>query len=171
DVEYPLGRIVVDALQNTARTEVALIPTRHIEGGLPRGTVTYGDLFDVLPEGVGITKLIVPGSTLKEVIEWALFDGSPSAHIAGLIVRYDPERTPGQRIRNIQFPDGRSVRDNEEYSLAVPSSVHRGDDQYPMLYRFEGEDTGVSAVDALANYLRRLPAPVRTPQARRFTLD
>ena len=167
--EYPLGRLIADALKNTARTDAALIPNAHIAADLTRGVLTYGDLFGVLAENQKIVILDISGALLKETLEWVLFDALPSAHVSGVVVTYDPTRTPGRRIRSLRFPDGRRIRDNDTYTLAVPASLHSGEDRYPMLFRSTARELGISELDALASYLRRLPAPIQAPRTPRFT--
>ncbi len=167
--EYPLGRLVADALRNAARTNAAIIPNSHIAADLERGPLTYGDLFAVLPENQEIVVLEVSGALLKETLEWVLFDALPSAHVAGVRVRYDPERTPGRRIRDLRFPDDRSVQDDERYTLAIPGSLHAGENLFPMLWRSDATRLGISELDALAAYLGRLPAPVQAPRTTRFS--
>jgi 5'-nucleotidase len=169
--EYPLGRLIADAFRNAARTHAAIVPNTHIRDDLPGGELTYGDLFSVLGTNEPILILEIPGSLLEETLEWVLFDAIPSAHVSGLVVRYDPDRTPGQRIRDLRFPDGVEIRDDELYTLAVPASIHAGEDQFPMLFRVEARESGTTELEALASYLQRLPSPVRAPRSQRFTTD
>ncbi len=59
--------------------------------------------------------------------------------------------------------DGTPVVDTALYTLAVPDFVAAGGSGYAMLRGVPSENTGVVDLDALTDYLRGLPQPVRPP--------
>ena len=108
--QYPLGRMIAEARRNVLRADVGLVGNGGIRGDLPGGPVTYGQLFEVQPSQNRLVKLTLTGRQLQEVLEHALgADGGPSAHVAGAVVRYDPRRRAGRRVRSVEL-QGRELR-------------------------------------------------------------
>jgi 5'-nucleotidase len=81
------------------------------------------------------------------------------------VARAAPE---GQRVAAITLADGRAVRDDARYTLAVPDFMAAGGSGYAMLRPLPAINTGVVDLDALVTYLRQLPQPVRIPAESRI---
>ena len=73
-----------------------------------------------------------------------------------------PDNPAGQRVTAVTTTDGRPLVDTATYTLAVPDFMAAGGSGYAML-RVPAEDTGIVDLDALVDYLRALPQPVRPP--------
>jgi 2',3'-cyclic-nucleotide 2'-phosphodiesterase (5'-nucleotidase family) len=109
-----------------------------------------------------MVKVTLSGAQLREVLEHTLDQGGrPTAHVAGVKVRYDPRRPPGQRARSIELQDGGKLRPDQTYTLAVDDFLAGGGEGYTMLAGLPTEPGGTMDVEALKTYLRRLPQPVQ----------
>jgi 2',3'-cyclic-nucleotide 2'-phosphodiesterase (5'-nucleotidase family) len=101
---------------------------------------------------------------LKQTLEHALGASEARAHVSGIRVRIAPSNPPGQRVTSVTLADGAPIVDTALYTLAVPDFVAAGGSGYAMLRGAPSENTGVVDLDALTEYLRSLPQPVRPPQ-------
>jgi 5'-nucleotidase len=144
---------------------VGLINNGGIRASLPAGTVTYGMLYEVQPFQNALVRIRLTGAELRRVVEHALRGERPSAHFSGITVRYDLTQTPGQRVRELRRAGGRVIRDRDTVTLATLDFVAGGGSGYTMLTGKPTEVTGLTDVDALILYLRRLPAPVEAPRS------
>jgi 2',3'-cyclic-nucleotide 2'-phosphodiesterase (5'-nucleotidase family) len=94
------------------------------------------------------------------VLEHAIdSEGRPTAHVAGVKVRYDP-RARKSRLRGVELPGGRKFRADATYTLAVDDFLAGGGDGYAALVGLPAEPGGMLDVEGLITYLRRLPQPV-----------
>jgi 2',3'-cyclic-nucleotide 2'-phosphodiesterase/3'-nucleotidase/5'-nucleotidase len=166
--EYALGRLIADAFRNAARADVGLMNNGGIRADLPGGTVTYGQLFRVMPFGNRVVRLTISGDVLLQVLEYVLSDGRPHAHVSGIAVRYDPARPQGRRIREARLLDGRRIEPKTTYTLAAPDFVAVGGSGYEMLVGQPLAQVGVTDLEAVIRYLQRLPQPVEISSADRF---
>ncbi len=158
--QYPLGRMIAEARRNLLRADLGLVGNSGIRGDLQGGAVTYGQLYEVQPFQNNLVRLTLTGRQLRNVLEHALGpNGSPSAHIAGAVVRYDPRRRPGRRVRSVEV-QGRELRNDTRYTLAVDDFLAAGGDGYNMLINLPAEPGGILDVDAVVTYLRRLAQPI-----------
>jgi 5'-nucleotidase len=158
--QYPLGRMIAEARRNVLRADLGLVGNGGIRGDLQGGPVTFGQLYEVQPFQNTLVRLTLTGRQLQEVLEHALAaGGSPSAHISGAVVRYDPRRSPGRRVRSVEL-QRRPLRRDARYTVAVDDFLAGGGDGYDMLVGRPAEPGGILDVDAVMTYLRRLPQPV-----------
>ncbi len=166
--EYLLGNLIADGLRNAARADVGLINNGGIRADLAAGRATYGDLFEVQPFGNQVVKVSVTGAELRAVLEHALSRDRIDAHISGITVQYDLRREVGRRVRDIRFRDNRRVRDRDTVTIAVPDFLAVGGSGYDMLVGKPLERSGLTDLDALIQYIGRLPQPIEVSTRRRW---
>ncbi len=160
--QYPLGNLIADAYRAAAHADVAIVNNGGIRADLPAGTVTWGQLFEVVPFQNFVVRLRVTGAVLKAALEHAVGMADARAHVSGVTVRVATANPAGQRVTAVTLADGRPLDDAATYTLAVPDFMAAGGSGYAML-RVSAENTGVVDLDALVDYLRGLPQPVRPP--------
>lgn len=150
--ECALGNLVADAMLDTARRHGAVAAITNAGGlraPLNRGPVTLGDVIAVLPFGNTLSVLTLSGAELRAVLEHGVSlpaDAGGSGRfpqIAGLVVRFDPQRPAGSRIVHaaLRSPDGTesAIRDDADYRIATNSFLRAGGDGYVVL-RDRGRD-------------------------------
>jgi 2',3'-cyclic-nucleotide 2'-phosphodiesterase (5'-nucleotidase family) len=72
----------------------------------------------------------------------------------------------------VRLPGNNQLRRNRTYTLATSDFLALGGAGFDMLAGVrEVEQLSLFAVDALANYLRRLPQPVTMTSVTRFRVD
>ena len=171
DGDYALGHLVADAFRVAARADVGIMNNGGIRAALPQGPVNYGHVYEVQPLDNQVVKLTLPGSALLEALELVVDGNQPDANVSGVEIAYDPERAAGKRIRRARLVTGREIQKNGTYTLAVPDFLALGGSGFAMLKNLPVEATGTKDVDALVNYLRRLPSPVEIAETPRIKIE
>jgi 2',3'-cyclic-nucleotide 2'-phosphodiesterase (5'-nucleotidase family) len=126
------------------------------------------DLLAILPTNLELTRLTLTGEELRAVLEHVVAADDPVANISGLEVWYDPRREPGRRVGSVRLPDGRGVRNSQEYTLAASVSLFEGTAGFSTVEFLPREDVALSDVDALSRYLQLLRQPVEAPSENRI---
>ncbi len=150
--------------------DFAIMNNGGIRRDLDPGPLDYGVLFELQPFGNSIMAVRLTGAGLKEVLEHALASGAPDDHVSGLTVRYDPGKPRGERVLEMRKDDGTVIRADATYVLGVTDFLQTGGGGFAMLRTREATRTGKTDLDALIEYLRRLPQPVAAPAGRRFVV-
>ncbi len=166
--EYGLGRLIADAQRNVAKADVALVNNGGIRADVAAGLATYGDLYRVEPFQNRLMRLAVSGKVLKQALEHALAGDGPDAHVAGIVVWYDPGKAPGRRVQRLRLANGKDVDDDRTYTVAVGDFLAAGGSGYAMLQGAPSGEVGVTDLDALIQYLAVLRQPISAPDDRRF---
>jgi 2',3'-cyclic-nucleotide 2'-phosphodiesterase (5'-nucleotidase family) len=169
--EHALGNFVADAQRNVTRADVSIMNNGGVRADLAPGAVTFGQLFAVMPFDNRVVVLELTGTQLREVLESALRNGMPAAHVSGVTVRYDPRRPTGERVRDVRFTDGRKLDDDRRYRLAVNDFMVTGGDGFTMFADKKRLSSGAVLIDVLELYARRLPQPIEPPAVGRFQVD
>jgi len=166
--EYGLGRLIADAQRNVAQADVAIMNNGGIRADLAAGTVTYGDLYQVLPFQNRLVRLTVTGKVLTAALEHVVAGDRADAHVAGVELWYDPAKRTGDRITATRLasgegPGGPGIDEQRVYTLAVPDFLATGGSGYDMLVGLPPDDVGIVDLDALIRYLCVLRQPVEAP--------
>jgi 5'-nucleotidase len=72
-------------------------------------------------------------------------------------------------VQQVEFQDGRKLRRDAIYTLAVDDFVATGGEGYTMLIGRAAEPAGTLDVDGLITYLKRLPQPVDVTRVTGFS--
>jgi len=159
--QYALGNLIADAYRAAARSDVALVNNGGIRADLPAGAVSWGELFEVLPFQNYVTRLTVTGAVLRRAIAHAVGAAESRAHVSGVRVTVSRGAPDSSRTVNVTLPNGRPLRDDASYTLAVPDFLAGGGSGYAMLRGQPAVNTGIVDIDAFVNHLRRARQPVR----------
>jgi 5'-nucleotidase len=156
-----LARLIAEANRNAARADVGLINAGGVRADLAAGPVSYGALYEVEPFQNQLVTLTLSGAELRDLLEQAVQpSGPPTLEVAGAVVRYDPSRPAGRRIQSVKLQGDRKLSTRERYAVSLPDYLARGGDGFTDLASVPATPSGVMDVDALRDFLRRLPQPV-----------
>jgi 2',3'-cyclic-nucleotide 2'-phosphodiesterase (5'-nucleotidase family) len=169
--ESALGRLMADASRNAARTQIAMVRLDELISGLPAGAVSRQDVFRIRDTPRPLKRVSLTGRQVVSALEQTLTDTVPTVAVAGIVVTYDPTRSVGQRVLEVRFSDGRPVELAGTYTVAVTDLLAAGAAGMHLLAAAATEDVGVSDLDALVQYLGRLPQPVDVPAEARYRIE
>ncbi len=167
--EYALGHLIADAQRAAAGAQVAIMNNGGIRTELDAGPLSWSDLYQLQPFGNLLVKLTLSGAQLREVMEHILRGRQPGMHVSGITVWYDTLAADGARVRRMQLASGVEVTAAGSYVVSVNDFMADGGDGLSMLPGARGRvDTGIVDLDALIEYLQKLPQPVHTPNEDRL---
>jgi 2',3'-cyclic-nucleotide 2'-phosphodiesterase/3'-nucleotidase/5'-nucleotidase len=163
--ENPMGRLIADAQRWKSKSQIAIMNAGGVRAPLPAGAVTWGDLYQVHPFGNTLVVLELTGAVLRDALEHAVRRTDADAHVSGAVIEYDPTRPLGSRVVSIRLSDGTPVRDDQVYRVVVNDFLANGigDGYIPFARARARYPTGVVDLEALIEYLRTLPQPIRAP--------
>lgn len=169
-VESPLGDFVADAHRNVGRGDIAIMNRGGVRADLDAGEVTYGELVAVAPFGNRLVAVELSGAEVRALLERMLADPERRDFVSGLVVRFDPSRRTGDRVREVRLADDRTLEDDRRYRVIVNEYIATNQQAAWQLQGRPQQDAGMSDIEALELYLRRLPQPVTAPSTGRFVV-
>lgn len=181
DGESPVANLIADALNAAARSpakggaQFALVNGTGVRVTLTPaadGSITYGQLFSVMPFGNGVVTKLLTGAQVKALLEQQFRAPSyPADHRPALLVPsarlgfdYDLSRPVGSRVTAIRL-DGRPLAPTAAYRVATNNYLASGGDGYSVFAEpRDGVDAGMD-IDAMVAWIakgQRVPATGRT---------
>jgi 5'-nucleotidase len=164
DEQYALGNLIADSQRWATRADVAIMNNGGIRTGLPAGTTTFGQLYEIQPFGNTLYTLRVRGRDLKAYLPRLVARDRPRWHVSGVALVYDSTRTGAGRLVSATLDGDRAIEDDQLYAVTINDFLVAGGDGLTLA---EGAASVTAAnvvdLDALIGYLRQLPQPVRAP--------
>jgi 2',3'-cyclic-nucleotide 2'-phosphodiesterase (5'-nucleotidase family) len=162
--QYPLGNLIADAQRWAGKGDVAIMNNGGIRTELRAGAATYGSLFEIQPFGNTLYSLTMTGAQLRGLLEEMLSKSPVDDHVSGLTIRYDPSRPEGSRIVSATLADGTPLSDTRDYNVIMNDFLATGGEGYNAGgLASASRPLNIVDLDALIDYLRTLPAPIRAP--------
>jgi 2',3'-cyclic-nucleotide 2'-phosphodiesterase (5'-nucleotidase family) len=162
--QYPLGNLIADAQRWAGKGDVAIMNNGGIRTELRGGEATYGSLFEIQPFGNTLYSLTMTGAQLRGLLEEMLSKSPVNDHVSGITVRYDPSKPEGSRIVSAALADGAPLSDARDYNVIMNDFLATGGEGYNAGARASASrPLNIVDLDALIDYLRTLPAPIKAP--------
>jgi 5'-nucleotidase len=164
----PLGHLVTDAL--LASVPGADVALNNSSGGLradlPRGPLTYGSVYEVMPFDNVVVQIRLTGRELRRVFAAHFAASRRVLGFSGLQVR---ARCSGGSVDVTMLrPSGARIGDTEELRVVISDFLATGGDGLlrPVIPPggFPVEEGARLVRDVLVEYVRRLPGPLREEQ-------
>lgn len=166
-----LGNFMADAYRTVGGGDVGIMNAGGVRAPLDSGLVTYGELFEVAPFGNMLVRLTITGRGIRAWLETAVGQQSMRGRLSGIRITYDSSRAAGSRLMSVTMADGAPLDDARTYRFVYSDFLHSGGDGLKATEGVERvEELGIVDIDALQEYLRTLPSPVRAPRDPRVTV-
>jgi 2',3'-cyclic-nucleotide 2'-phosphodiesterase (5'-nucleotidase family) len=154
--ESAMGNLVVDAMMEEAKTDLAMSNFGGIRAEMKSGAVTQRDVFKVMPFDNKIVVMKVSGSFIKDLIEERVAGNSTGMLVAGLRVVIDKNLPNGERVTSLEI-GGKPYDPDHIYLLAISDYLAEGNSGFQLLLKVDEQyiaQSGVSIRDAISNYIR-----------------
>jgi hypothetical protein len=154
--ELPLGTLVADAICHAAGAQVAIVNNGMIRGGLPKGVVTYRDLYEVAPFDDPIVAVELKGRDLLAFLLRRISYQRLDIQSAGISLDFDLSGRRGEEISNLRV-GGRPVALDETYTFSTTRYLFSQTDRYPMLAGKKTREIDTTPFEALLAYVGATP--------------
>jgi len=123
--ESPLGALLSECLYKWSKLDGAVLNGGSIRSNLPKGEIREYDVYKMYPYGDNITFVTLKGAALTQALQNSMNAENNFPQVAGLQIEYTS--TPvGKKIKKIVLANGRIVRPNETYRIAVTDHILAG---------------------------------------------
>jgi 5'-nucleotidase len=126
--ESPLGNLIADAIRHATGADVALMNSGGIRSELPRGDLTYGDVFAVSPFDNYPAMVIMSGAQLLEILRNTTTGSRGIMQVSGLRYTFDASKQGLERFVDATLEDGRPLEAEKLYSVIMPDFIAMGGD-------------------------------------------
>jgi 5'-nucleotidase/UDP-sugar diphosphatase len=166
--ESNLGNLIADGMvwkTKGAGVQIALQNGGGIRASIPKGPITVGKVYEVLPFGNTLVVMDLKGKEILAALENGVSQWEQGAgrflQISGLRYAFDLARPAGSRVVRVEVKTekGFAPLDLEAtYRVVVNSFIAAGGDGFTVLKEAQGYrvDTGFSDAESFMDYLKEL---------------
>jgi len=166
--ESNLGNLITDGMvwkTKGAGVQIALQNGGGIRASIPRGPITVGKVYEVLPFGNTLVVMDLKGKEILAALENGVSQWEQGAgrflQVSGLRYAFDLARPAGSRVVRVEVrtEKGFAPLDLEAtYRVVVNSFIANGGDGFTVLKEAQGYrvDTGFSDAESFMDYLKEL---------------
>ncbi|MBI1801112.1 MAG: bifunctional metallophosphatase/5'-nucleotidase [Chloroflexi bacterium] len=156
--EYPLGNLVVDAMLAANQAgdrpaDIALHNNAGLRTDIPKGQITYGKLYEVLPFDNVMTALDLNGAQIKQILEVATSCPRVNILVAGLSFVFDCAQPRDQRVSNVLI-QGKPLDPKKTYRVQTMDYFAGGGDGQVTFREGTNLVYGDVIVDVTAAYVK-----------------
>ncbi|SFS76956.1 bifunctional metallophosphatase/5'-nucleotidase [Marininema halotolerans] len=161
--ESQLGNLVSDAQRWKMQTDIALMNPGGIRSDMPKGKVTWGDLYTIQPFNNELITMKFTGKQLKQLLnqQWAGDHASAPKilQISGFTYQYDPSRPAEDRVTDLKKADGTPITEDQTLTATANAFLAGGGDGFTVFNEATDKVMGPVDLDALIEYIKQLPQP------------
>ena len=152
DGETPLGNFIADVARDVGHAEVGIVNSGGIRAPIPRGRVTAGDIYSVVPFDNEVAVVMMPGWQLRQLLDFGARrlgkGGFPQVSGVSFTIR-------GDRATDIKV-NGRVLESDRVYRVATIDFLIGGGDGYTIFAKAgKPERTGIFLRDGAVDFLQR----------------
>lgn len=155
--ETVLGQWVTDTMRQAATADIAFYNTGGLRTGISAGTVTMGNLYEVLPFDSTLCVVELTGRQILQVLEYGLMNSKVGmVQYSGITVVYDARGAEGERVASVTLADGTALFLDKRYKVAVNDFMAAGGDGFVMFREGANfRDTNILVRDFLVDTFRK----------------
>lgn len=169
--ESDLGNLLADIAREATGADIAVIHPGTIRKDIPKGDIEIVDILDTNPFVDPIVVMQVRGDQLFEIMEQSFTLLRGLLQVSGLEVVYDTSRPERERLVSLRH-NGKPVRADDVFSVAVPEIIARGGDHFDEFLETKLLRESSSLGDLTTAYFRKyktVPRPASGRQRDRAT--
>ena len=157
--EYPSGNLVVDAMlaanQAGARpADFAIYNNAGIRADIPKGSLTYGSLYNMVPFDNVLTAMDLKGADVKAVLDVAVSCPRVNTLVAGMSFVFDCSKPPGSRVYDIRI-QGEPIDLQKVYRVQTIDYLATGGDGQVGFTHGTNLAYGDPVIDVVADYVTK----------------
>jgi 5'-nucleotidase len=156
--EFPLGNLIADAMLAANQAgdrpaDAAMHNNSGIRARIPKGPITYGMLYQVLPFDNVLCAIDLTGEQLMRILERTVAGRRGNLVVAGMTYQYDWTQPVGSRIVAVTI-QGKPLDPMKTYRIQTIDYLCSGGDGQETFKEGRNPAFGDPVVDVVAEYIR-----------------
>jgi len=150
DGPFALGSLMADMIRDSQAAEVGIMNTGGIRTALPKGPITVGGIYEIMPFDNQVVAFQLSGQELKKIVEThaSRLGDSKNLQFSGLVYTLR-----GKTVTDIHI-NGQKLEAKRLYRIAAPDYVFAGNEDISFAAASEVNNTGQLIRDVMLAYVR-----------------
>ena len=162
---FALGSLVADILRETQNTEVGIMNSGGIRSDLPKGPISIGQVYEIMPFDNDIVSFEMQGKNLQKIVQTSAGRLGVSKNLQFSGLKYSLKNKKVQQV----WIQGQPLQAERWYRVSAPTYVFDGNEAIVFEGTRKAEIRGLLIRDVLIDYLQK-KGKVQAPQDQRLIL-
>ena len=166
DLEHNRGELSIfgewtaDVMKDASGAQIAFQNGGGVRTSIPKGEITVGDMYEVMPFDNTLYTFDMTGEQIKEVLENGIMNTDIGwVQLSGIVVKYDSTKPAGQRVLEMTLKDGTPIEMDKTYKVVTNDFMATGGDNYTAFTKAKnGKDTGTPVRESMIQAVRDMTA-------------
>lgn len=152
-----LGQFTTKLMAEATGAQIGITNGGGLRKPLPKGDITVGDMYELMPFDNTLVTMNLKGSDLKRVLENGIMNESIGwVQFYGLKVYYDKDAKQGDRITSMRLLDGTKIDMDQYYSIVTNDFMYDKGDNYDFTGAIDVVDTGEPIREAMIKIMKEM---------------
>ncbi len=159
--ESAMGDLVADSQRAALGADAGFLSTGSVRADIAIGNITWGNLYAVQPFAGTVLSMTLSGEQIEQALEQQWQEPLPPHNLAvsGLVYRYDAKKPAGSKVTSVMI-HGLPLDPEASYTVSMVDFLAGGGDGYTTFTEGKDRTNGPMDIDALVDYIEKLPQPV-----------
>jgi 5'-nucleotidase/UDP-sugar diphosphatase len=158
DKESTIGDLICDAMMEASGADFAFQNTGGIKADIPKGEITYRNVYNVDAFGNYIVTMEMTGAQVLRICETSVLGYHAIFQVGGLRMKFDAKKPIWQRVSSVTVMKeiGEPIDTAKTYKVAINNFLAAGGGNYKIFQEGRNRvDTYMELRQALADYIRK----------------
>ncbi len=162
---FALGSLVADILRETQNAEVGIMNSGGVRSDLPKGPITVGQVYEIMPFDNDIVTFEMQGKNLQKIVQISAERLGVSKNLQFSGLKYSLKN---KKVQQVWIQD-QPLQAERWYRVSAPTYVFDGNEAIAFDSPRKAETSGLLIRDVLIEYLQK-KGKVQAPQDQRLIL-
>lgn len=155
DKESAIGNLICDAMLKSGDAEISFQNTGGIKADIPKGPITYRNVYNVDAFGNYIVTMEMTGSQVIRICETSVLGYHAIFQVGGLKMKYNAKKPVWERLIEVTV-NGLPIDTARTYKIAINNFLGAGGGNYKIFQEGQNRvDTFIELRQSLADYIRQ----------------
>jgi len=152
----PLGELTAKYMTMSADAQIGLMNGGGIRAPLPKGEITMGRMYTIMPFDNTLVTMDLKGSDIKKNLEHGIANETYGwVQFYGVRAYYDKEKPSGERINHMELLDGTPIEMDKYYKVVTNDFMAEGGDEFDFSGGKNILDTGKPIRDGMVEIMKK----------------
>ncbi len=152
--ERAIGDLIADSHREAMGTDFSFMNPGAIRASLDKGTITWGQLYTMLPFGTHLVKMSLKGKQIKNILEQQWTGTFQTVlQTSGLHYTWNKNAPAGEKVTEMNDENGKKLNPDQLYTVAVTNYLATGGDGFTAFKEGTNQASGPLTLDAFIRYI------------------
>jgi 5'-nucleotidase len=171
-LDSEVGNLITDGMRAADKSiDIAMYNRGGVRASIPKGVITYGRIYEVVPFENSIIKVSLTKEQIYEIIRHGIDVRYGVMEVSGIKVSFNPRDAGNDKCISIRTESGEVLKEGKKYTVAVNDFIFKGGDGYTTFEKgTDVQNTHIQVRDSVVTHIKKL-GTIEDVKVGRYVID